>query len=226
MNKKLYYGAERERTIHNYNLHLANFYWIEFTKDFWQLPVLKPTKYIPEKLLGFNYAKSAKEKNVGIHFYLDDYQFQRVWQQPEKYLKILAEYDCVLSPDFSLYTDMPRIQQLYNVYRSRLIAAFWQRRGLTVIPTLQWAQRESFDFCFNGLPTESVVSVSTVGVMKTQQTRELWRAGMEKAIEKLKPKVILLYGVPLEFEHGNIVVKVYKNELTDSFRKRCAHAKN
>ena len=95
-----YYGDERERTNRTYNLDLAS--ESELTNDFWQMPIIKNDNYIPKDLIGFNYAKSSKEKGVGIHFYVDDYQFERVWNAPEKYIDILCEYDCILSPDFSL----------------------------------------------------------------------------------------------------------------------------
>jgi len=32
---------------------------------------------------------------------------------------MLAKYDCVLTPDFSTYTDMPTPMKLWNIYRSR-----------------------------------------------------------------------------------------------------------
>jgi hypothetical protein len=100
-----YYGDERERTNKAYNLDLVS--GSELTNDFWQMPQLLVTDYIPDRLIGFNYAKTSKDKSAGIHFYVDDYQFERVWNYPEKYVDILAEYACILTPDFSLYMDMP-----------------------------------------------------------------------------------------------------------------------
>ena len=90
-----YYGDERERTNKAYNLDLVE--QSELTNDFWQMPKIRNDNFIPDDLIGFNYAKSSKEKNVGIHFYVDDYQFERVWNAPEKYIDILSEYDCIYS---------------------------------------------------------------------------------------------------------------------------------
>lgn len=73
-----------------------------------------------------NYVKISKDKNCGIHFYLDDYQFERLWVNPEKYIDILKEYECILSPDFSLYIDMPIDMKIWNIYRSRLIGQLYQ----------------------------------------------------------------------------------------------------
>jgi hypothetical protein len=103
---------------------------------------------------------------------------------------------CV-DPDFSLYRDMPLAVQLHNVFRSRLIGAFWQRHGLRVIPTLQWSTPESFDFVFDGLPERSTVAVSTVGVLTDPVATALWRLGMSEALERLRPNLVLLYGLPM-----------------------------
>ena len=72
-----YYGDERERTNNAYNLDIAHD--TEMSEDFWQMPLIKCDDYIPSRLIGFNYAKSSKDKNAGIHFFIDDYQFERVW---------------------------------------------------------------------------------------------------------------------------------------------------
>ena len=118
----------------------------------------------PDTLIGFNYATGKKTvKHCGIHFFIDDYQFQRVWNQPDRYIAPLKRFQCVLTPDFSTYMDMPEAMKIYNVFRSRLIGAYWQACGLKVIPTLQWAGPESFPYCFSGIPNNSTVAVSTVG---------------------------------------------------------------
>lgn len=93
-----WYGDERERTNKAYNLDLIDY--DNLTNDFWQMPIIRNDGYIPRELIGFNYALTSKRKDVGIHFYVDDYQFERVWNAPEKYVDVLMEYDCVLSLTF------------------------------------------------------------------------------------------------------------------------------
>ena len=119
-----YYGDERERTNKAYNMDLID--TENLTNDFWQMPIIKNDGFVPKDLIGFNYAKTSKNKAVGIHFFLDDYQFERVWNAPEKYLNVLMEYDCILSPDFSLYMDMTMPIKIWNTYRSRQIGAYYQ----------------------------------------------------------------------------------------------------
>lgn len=209
------YGAERERTNDAYNLRLAHESFL--TDDFWQMPTIYCDEVIPSDLIGFNYAKTNKEKNVGVHCFVDDYQFERLWNDPEKYVDILKEYECFLSPDFSLYMDMPMPMKIWNIYRSRVIGAFYQRRGIPVIPTISWAEEETFDFCFQGIPENSIVAVSTIGVKENETITQIWEDGMSEMIKRINPKTILLYGGALEFDYGNIEVVEYKNKVTENW---------
>lgn len=213
-----YYGDERERTNDAYNLDIAH--ETELTNDFWQMPVIKNDGYIPEKLIGFNYAKTSKDKKCGIHFFVDDYQFERVWNYPEKYVEILAQYECILSPDFSLYMDMPIPMKIWNVYRSRQIGAYYQNAGIKVIPTLSWAEKETFGFCFCGIPKKSIVAVSTVGVKENTEALQIWRDGMDEMIKQLEPETILVYGGQIEYDYKGVNVKYYDNEVLKAWRDR------
>ena len=72
-------------------------------------------------------------------FFIDDYQFERVWNDPYTYIERLREFPCALTSDFSLYLDMPMAMKIWNVYRSRLIGQMMQDADIVVIPTLSWA---------------------------------------------------------------------------------------
>lgn len=211
-----YYGDERERTNNAYNLGIAH--ETEMTDDFWQMPIIKRVDCTPKDLIGFNYAKTSAEKDLFIHFYVDDYQFERVWNDPDKYTEVLAQYDGILSPDFSLYMDMPMPMKIWNVYRSRQIGAFYQSKGIKVIPTLSWAESETFEFCFRGIEPGGTVSVSTIGVKK--DAVDVWAAGMQEAIRQLEPSVVIEYGGDIGFDYGNIKVKRYGNKVTENWHKR------
>ena len=204
---------ERHRTNDAYNLDLVD---IEnSTNDFWQMPIIKNDNFIPYDLIGFNYAKTSENKKTGIHFYLDDYQFERVWNNPDEYIDILKQYECILSPDFSLYLDMPMPMKIWNIYRSRQIGQYYQSHGIKVIPTLSWAEKETFEFCFKGIPKGSVVSVSTIGVKQNKEALQIWKDGMDAMIKEIEPKTILIYGGELDYEYGDIEVIYFENKVTE-----------
>ena len=196
-----YFGDERERTYNAYNL---DDYDPESCVPPYDLPTLKKCNYIPHALLGFNEVLTTKDFNKGVHFFIDDYQFERIWQSPDRYLFALKDFPCVLTPDFSLYTDMPMALKIYNVYRSRLIGQKMQRYGLEVIPTLQYAGQDTLGWCFNGIEGGGTVAVSTVGVMRDKEAARIWSAGMEAALEKVQPKTVVCYGTKPDFDFRGV----------------------
>nr|DAG04137.1 MAG TPA: protein of unknown function (DUF4417) [Siphoviridae sp. ctmJp3]DAJ84326.1 MAG TPA: protein of unknown function (DUF4417) [Caudoviricetes sp.]DAY94950.1 MAG TPA: protein of unknown function (DUF4417) [Caudoviricetes sp.] len=116
--------------------------------------------------------------------------------------------------------DMPEAMKIYNVFRSRLIGAYWQACGLKVIPTLQWAGPESFPYCFSGIPNNSTVAVSTVGTNDNPTAELYWRLGMRYAIDRLAPEKILLYGDAIPFfDFSGIEVVTYKNSNAERMKK-------
>lgn len=204
MDEDSYYGDERERTSASYNLE----YFDQIRSDgFYEMPVIEPVDYIPDELIGFNYVLSSNRRDAGVHFFIDDYQFERVWNEPLKYMDILQEFPCVLTPDFSLYMDMPRAMKIWNIYRSRLIGQMMQDYGITVIPTLSWAEPETFRFCFDGLRKGGTVAVSTVGVIRDEEARKIWTSGMDEAIRRLQPDQILCYGSDIKYDFKGIPVR-------------------
>lgn len=73
----------RELTIKKYNLDLYDPYE---TDGPFEMPVIKKTLHIPNELIGFNEAISSKHYQSGIHMFIDDYQFERIWNTPERYV--------------------------------------------------------------------------------------------------------------------------------------------
>lgn len=186
----------------------------------WQMPKLEPVDHIPKRLIGFNYAMSSKEHDAGLHFYLDDYQFERIWREPEKYIEIMKRYDCALTPSYSLYMDMARPTKMHNVFRARLLGQMMQDAGIVTIPIVYWAGAESWEYCFDGLPEGGTVSTLTMGIAN-DDVWQVWRAGMEEYIKRKHPDRILLYGngnVP-DFDFGDIEIVCYGNEVTERMSK-------
>lgn len=170
------------------------------------IPQIEAVEFDNAEFIGFNYAKNQKEpENKAVHFFLDDYQFIRVWNNPDGYINILQRFRYVLTPDFSLYMDFPRALQIYNHYRKHWLGAYWQMHGIKVIPTICWSDRESFEWCFDGEPAHSVVAVSSVGTQNSKEKKQLFLDGYMEMVKRLEPVQIVFYGnVPDECK-GNIV---------------------
>lgn len=190
----------------------------------YQVPAIEPIDMDVEnaQLIGFNYAKTEKHpEDKIVHFFLDDYQFIRVWYNPDIYLSVLQRFKAVLSPDFSTYTDFPRAVSIFNHYRKQWCGAYWQSYGINVIPTIGWSTDDSYEYCFDGIPHNSLICISTVGMSFDKEHRLKFLEGYYKALEVLTPKKILFYGklypelgVPFGIEYS-VAVNQNMQRLSD-----------
>lgn len=203
----------QQRNYENLNKHI-------FPGDgLYDIPRIAPVECTVDNWISFNFAKTCEEPEIhGVHFFVDDYQFLRVWTQPEAQLERLKRFQAVCSPDFSTYTDFPQAIQIYNHYRKHWLGAYWQTNGVTVIPTISWSDYSSFDWCFDGEPVGGMVAVSSVGTQNNPVSRELFMAGYREMLNRLNPSTVIMYGnVPDECE-GNII---RVGAFQEKWRKKC-----
>ena len=185
-----------------HNLHIGEFP----LAGQYGIPQLEPAQLSGRlEWVSFNCAKtdSARERH-GVHFFIDDYLFERTWNDPPRYARLLKEYRAVLTPDFSLFTDYPQAVQIYNHYRKHLLGAYWQRQGITVIPSICWSDESSFDWCFDGEPVGGCVAVSSVGTQKILEAKRLFMRGYQEMMDRLKPSKIIFFGGIPDGCEGNI----------------------
>ncbi len=205
-----------ERKSHLLNLHLNCF--CTFAGEY-DMPVLKAYKEEPpDRLIPFNVARCTKDFDSGVHFFIDDYQFERIWQQPERYLQMLKRHRAVIAPDFSQYADTPQTLRIWQNYRGKALAAWWQNNGVNVIPNVTWSTPESFDYCFDGQPTDSVIAINCQGILSSELSMYFWRTGYEEALRRLKPRIILRYGDMMPGENEDISV-YYPNEYIKKLKQ-------
>lgn len=158
--------------------------------------------------LSFNYCKQLEycTENTGCFFYIDDYQFETLWNHPNKYIENLRKCGAVISPDFSVYTDFPKAIQIYNVYRNLWLTKFYQDRGVKMIPNVTWSiSEDENDYLWelNCYPKNSVIAVSIIGGLKFKET---FIKNYDRMLEILKPSKILIFSMsdnPCELK-GNV----------------------
>lgn len=174
------------------------------------IPEMQPTQTTGDKMLRFmDWKEIDNPEDYIAHFYYDDYKFISAWRDPNKYIERLQEFKAVVSPDFSLYTDFPIALQILSCYRRQWCGAYWQSLGIDVIPDVVWGKKESFDFCFDGIPEGGTVAVSTVGVKNDKEWNNekdsLFRDGYNEMLKRLSPSTILFYGDMIDGLEGNII---------------------
>ena len=179
-------------------------------EGFYGIPTMEATETTGDKFLRFMDWKEVDDPSEYIaHFYYDDYKFMAAWREPDKYIERLKQFKAVVSPDFSLYTDFPRALQILSCYRRQWCGAYWQYQGLDVIPDVVWGDKESFAYCFDGIPKGGTVAVSSVGVKNddnwNNKDGDLFKAGYNEMLNRLNPKTILFYGDMIDGLEGNII---------------------
>jgi len=170
---------------------------------YYEMPLLEKQDIDVSELRLIRFSSIVKNEtrdfDATVHFFEKDEKFDEVWGRPEAYLDELRQYRQVMTPDFSLYANWPVPVQMFNTFRSRWCGWYWQQHGLIVIPTVSWALRESFRFCFAGVPPCTTVAVSTVGCRDSEKG---FMAGYRQMLKVLDPTCVINYGEPFDAMDG------------------------
>lgn len=174
----------------------------------WGIPTLKPVPLalVPDFLIPFRtrLRDGRSPEGYAVHFYIDDYRFNSAWGKPYAVMNGLKDnFKAVLTPDYSLYIDMPPVLKTFNVYRNRWCGAFWtEHTDLVVIPSLSWDTPDTFEYSFLGVPQNSVVAVKGVansGNPSNPVHYNLYKQGYTEMVSRLHPSLIIIYGqIPSE----------------------------
>lgn len=180
-----------------------------------QIPIIpkfqeKPGDFDDLLLIGFDktHLEDQDHLNRMVHFFLYDYRFERVWKHPDHDLEKLSRYRAVLSPDFSMYLEMARVCQIYNVFRNRWCGAYWASKGMRVVPTVNWGDESTFEFCFDGIERGGVVAVSTYMASahdNREDQKDWFLAGYNEMLRRIEPEKIICYNTPFPEMQGEIV---------------------
>lgn len=193
--------AEHQQNKEDTQFSKANILNLEYAQfagsGKYDIPTIRPVYELPEikEWISFNYVLSDTDpEGKAVHFFVDDYQFERVWNNPDAYIEKLKQYVCVASPDFSPYGDMPLALQLYNHYRKHWCAAYWQMQGITVIPTIRCSTDErSLEWWLDGEPKGGIVIGSSMWTSKTTDGDDDTYYD-DLIIDTLHPTKMFIYG--------------------------------
>ena len=158
-------------------------------------PVLAPVHVRITRAVSFPEAmsSSADLSDVYVHFYTDDFRFERIWNSPSKYLPRLKTAAGVIEPDFSTCPNFPEALKVYNGYRNRACAYWLQRNGITVVPNVR-CDVESSVYALAGLPNGSTIAIGSHGCIKQVGNRERFKASLKIAVDTLEPSNIIAFG--------------------------------
>lgn len=176
----------------------------------YDIPVIEPIQADEigeiKEWIGFNYVLSDTEPaGKAVHFFIDDYQFERLWNNPDKYVEKLKQYEAVLTPDFSPYMDMPMATQIFNHFRKHWIGSYLQAAGVKVIPTIRASRDErSLEWYLDGEPKGGVVAISSMWTSEEDDEEYFVKEEFGRMKKELSPEKIFVYGAKIKGLKGNI----------------------
>lgn len=198
---------------------------------------------IPEKLIGYDEAKRIHKKmmragkkdyhiNAFIHFYIDDSKFDgkksSFWLYPERVLEIITHFDGMITPDPSTYADFPDPLKRFNYYRMNAFGFWIASKGYSVISNVRWNTPDTWDYCFDGNPKNSMLCIGTVASsLKYKANYDMFAAGLFKMVNVLSPHTILIYGssnYPCfeELRRRGIQIVTFKSNTCEYYERRNA----
>lgn len=170
--------------------------------------------------VSFTERKKVDGKGKAAHFFLDDYRFRDiVWCNLESTTYSLSKFDYLFTPDFSLWKNLPtEFPNKENIYKTRFVGLFWQICGYNVIPTASWGGLNSFSYCFEGLPSNSIIAVSGMGRDRNADSFNLWCHGLRSLESEKSPTLILVYGASVDVPNLNTPLKFIPDYISTHFR--------
>lgn len=162
----------------------------------YEIPRINPCTLVPKALMAFSEISACRrpDKDVWVHFYEDDYRFARLWNAPEKYMIRLAQFGGVISPDFSLYRNMPAAQKIFNAYRNQLLGARMQAAGIHVVANVRLSGRESIPYALAGIPEHATVALGLTGCTRDPANRRHVKEEVRIICDELTPANVVAYG--------------------------------
>jgi len=167
-------------------------------------PIPKATQ-VPNEIVGFD--KEKTKPTAWVRFFMHDYKFVKILRSPELWVEKLKNHQGIISPDFSVYYDMPLHEQISSVAKNRAVGYYFAKNGMNVIPSVNWGGKESFEFCFDGIEKGSVVAVGTYGCVKRLQDREYFERGFIAMLNRIEPPTVVIYGS----DSDRIIYPIFKS---------------
>ncbi len=157
-------------------------------------PIIKPQFVLPKRMVAFDKIAKTDISNACVHFHLADRRIDRVWTDPDRYVPAFRKAACVATPDFSVLPEMDRADIIYNVSRSLRIGRHFQDLGINVLVTAMWANPDTYDVCFEAIPHNTILLVSSVGVNRRKSARSVFKKGLRALCDRTTPLGLVLYG--------------------------------
>lgn len=178
-----------------------------------ELPQLAPQRLMPHDVVSFSERGGVRDPSGHwLDFFIDDPQFDCCWNEFERgvvgdsgserdswrsldrYIPQFMKFEGVIGTDYSMFPNMLPDQRNWNCARNRVFAYRMQRHGIPCIPVASWCCADDWEWCFDGLPEESSIAVSTNGCCRSAEARRVFRRGVDELSRQKSPFAVIVCG--------------------------------
>ena len=122
------------------------------SNNIYEIPTLLIDKQAKDLILPLIPYGVAARSTIGIgtyHFYVDDYRFENLWNNPVKIINSGCKN--IVEPNLSLYDTTPISYGLHLIYKKRWLARYYQSEGINVYVDLN-VSTKFIDYNILGVP--------------------------------------------------------------------------
>lgn len=104
---------------------------------------------------------------------------------------------------------------------------FWLgKNNIAVINNVRWGTSESYKYCFDGIPKNSIVAIGTCGGSPRKHIdRKRFEEGLDILVNRLHPHTIIVYGSANydcfeNLKEQGINIVAFSSETAKAFERR------
>lgn len=162
----------------------------------YDIPKIEACTHVPAALISFSEAmgRTKPDPLAWVHFYEDDYKFVRLWKQPNRYYDRLKLFGGIITPDFSLYRNMPAAQKIEHTYKNQLLGARMQADGFNVVANIRLSGRASIPYALAGVSQNSTLAIGLHGCVSSRENRPHVVQEIKIICDYCKPASLVVFG--------------------------------
>ena len=178
-----------------------------FNTGFYQVPEIDDVELDkPEDLVLWSIRHRCKNKSkCGLVFYEFDSKFDGrdgiynilkygTEERVNQLIAELKEFAFVVCPDYSVYGNFPNYKQIDALSRSREVGYILSTYGIKVVVNYRATFEWTYELALTGICYNGIVAIGTLGCLRDNESRTLLKNSVQKLVEYIKPRVIIIYG--------------------------------
>lgn len=183
---------------------------VNFTSTY-QMPVVAGCIIeIPKDIYCFYRLGNHCIAGIIPHFYTTDDRLLPFLGDPYGHLEMISNYPTLIGIDISIKPEMPIPMKIAISFYNKLLMAWWQYNGKTVIPNVV-VDPAIIEACLEGYPKHSVIALNSSGIGQDERAKHNWQIIYPYVIDVLDPTLIIRYGGKQPNEREDISV-YYDND--------------